>query len=150
MSAGSGIVHSEINRSNAPCRLLQIWIEPEQRGLAPAYEQKPITIANDWTALIHPDAVGEAMTIASSTQLWRAQPEPGQNLPLPHEPELRIWIQVINGELELRGDGDSMQVLKCGDGVGIANPQLTQRHLTGLNRSADVLMFACPETPQVE
>ena len=150
MSAGSGIVHSEINRSNAPCRLLQIWIEPEQSGLAPAYEQKPITIASDWTPLIHPNAVGEAMAIASSAQLWRARPEPGQSLPIPHDPELRIWIQVINGELELRGDGDSMQVLKCGDGLGIANPQLTERHLTGLNRSADVLMFAWPETPQVE
>ena len=28
MSAGSGIVHSEINQTGAPCRLLQIWIEP--------------------------------------------------------------------------------------------------------------------------
>ena len=29
MSAGIGIVHSEMNHSNQPCRLLQIWIEQE-------------------------------------------------------------------------------------------------------------------------
>ena len=28
MSAGSGIVQSEINQTCEPCRLLQIWIEP--------------------------------------------------------------------------------------------------------------------------
>ena len=33
MSAGRGIVHSEINQTGAPCRLLQIWIEPAQLGL---------------------------------------------------------------------------------------------------------------------
>ena len=36
MSAGSGIVHSEINQTGEPCRLLQIWIEPEQLGKQPA------------------------------------------------------------------------------------------------------------------
>ena len=80
MSAGTGIVHSEINRSNAPCRLLQIWIEPDQGGLAPAYEQKPIAIGSDWTALIHPDAPASSMAIASNTRLWRARPQDGQRL----------------------------------------------------------------------
>ncbi|EAQ75577.1 hypothetical protein WH5701_01975 [Synechococcus sp. WH 5701] len=41
MSAGTGVVHSEINESGSPCRLLQIWIEPSSRGIKPAYEQKP-------------------------------------------------------------------------------------------------------------
>lgn len=41
MSAGSGIVHSEINEGDRACRLLQIWIEPEAHGLPPAYEQNP-------------------------------------------------------------------------------------------------------------
>ncbi|NBW61961.1 MAG: pirin family protein [Synechococcaceae bacterium WB4_1_0192] len=43
MSAGTGVVHSEINEGHQPCRLLQIWIEPSLAGLAPAYEQKPFT-----------------------------------------------------------------------------------------------------------
>jgi redox-sensitive bicupin YhaK (pirin superfamily) len=31
MSAGTGLVHSEINGGEAACRLLQIWIEPRHR-----------------------------------------------------------------------------------------------------------------------
>ena len=71
MSAGSGIVHSEINQTGDPCRLLQIWIEPAQLGIQPAYEQKPFAIGEGWTPLIEPDATGDAMAIERPVRLWR-------------------------------------------------------------------------------
>lgn len=41
MSAGTGIQHSEFNASQTdPVHLLQIWIMPNQRNVAPGYEQK--------------------------------------------------------------------------------------------------------------
>jgi redox-sensitive bicupin YhaK (pirin superfamily) len=41
MSAGRGVTHSEFNPSNdAPTHLLQIWIEPNLRGVVPSYEEK--------------------------------------------------------------------------------------------------------------
>ena len=42
MSAGTGIVHSGMNQTGASCRLLQIWIEPAELGITPAYEQKAL------------------------------------------------------------------------------------------------------------
>ena len=40
MSAGTGVVHSEYNNSDAPVHLLQIWILPEADGLKPSYEDR--------------------------------------------------------------------------------------------------------------
>ena len=72
MSADSGVMHSEINQTNAPCRLLEIWIEPAQLGIRPVYEQEPFAIGEGWTPLIEPDATGEAMAIERRVRLWRA------------------------------------------------------------------------------
>jgi redox-sensitive bicupin YhaK (pirin superfamily) len=41
MSAGSGIMHSEVNESpTEEVHLIQIWIFPETNELSPSYEQK--------------------------------------------------------------------------------------------------------------
>lgn len=40
ISAGTGIFHSEINKSKSKTRFIQIWIMPGKRGLKPNYEIK--------------------------------------------------------------------------------------------------------------
>lgn len=45
MSAGTGITHSEMNPLNdATTHLLQIWIEPDTRGLAPRYQEADLEL----------------------------------------------------------------------------------------------------------
>ena len=45
MTAGTGISHSEYNGSQTePVHFLQIWILPNQTGLAPGYEQRAFSL----------------------------------------------------------------------------------------------------------
>ena len=142
MNSGSGILHSKINQTDEPCRLLQIWIEPAQQGIQPAYEQKPFAIGEDWTPLIAPDATGDAMAIERPVRLWRAQPQRQQQLPLPAAKERWRWLQVISGELTLHSNDCPEQSLRRGDGLGLIQEAATQGELIGLSERADVLLFA--------
>ena len=140
MTAGSGIVHSEINEGKCPCRLLQIWIEPGSMDLAPSYEQRHTPPGPAWTPLIAPDQP-EVMAIARPVRLWRAQPSRHQAITLPPSFPQMGWLQVIDGELELTSRQGNTIPLQRGDGLGFSDREsfgtLTSRH----DRS-DVLLFA--------
>jgi len=148
MSAGTGIVHSEINQGAGPCRLLQIWIEPSLTGLTPAYEQKPFVVAGDWTPLLDPRGEGGAMAINRPVRLWRVRPAIGAPLQLPLESAPRtgphsaplLWLQLIAGQAQLNLAGGSAPLtLSEGDGVGLPAGAAT---LTSRAKGTDVLLFA--------
>jgi redox-sensitive bicupin YhaK (pirin superfamily) len=142
MSAGTGVVHSEMNEGDQPCRLLQIWIEPSEVGRAPAYEQKPFAIASGWTPLLDPQRTDGAMAIHRSVRLWRAQPAAGETLPLALARGSQGWIQLIDGagsaegQALPRGEGQSLQ---RGDGLGFAAGAL-ETFCAG-PAAADLLLF---------
>lgn len=56
MSAGTGIIHSEMNGSaTEPCSFLQLWIIPNEQNLEPRYGQQKIdTEINKWVQLTGP------------------------------------------------------------------------------------------------
>jgi redox-sensitive bicupin YhaK (pirin superfamily) len=148
MSAGTGIVHSEVNAGSTPCRLLQIWIEPSRGGIGPAYGQKPFRIGGQWTPLIDPNGSDGAMAIERPVRLWRAQPQPGQHLPLQLTAGALGWLQVISGSAALRLPAAEPtpspsralpQVLSRGDGLGFGGPTqpLEAEPTPGLQAGAD-------------
>ncbi len=139
MTAGTGIVHSEINGGTTPCRLLQIWIEPQQSNLPPSYDQRSCPAGSEWTALIAPDDA-EVMAIARPVRLWRAQPQTGQSLKLPANVPHVGWLQVIDGQLELSTESGASTLLQRGDGVGFSGPE-TIPNLTSQGEGSDVLLF---------
>jgi redox-sensitive bicupin YhaK (pirin superfamily) len=115
MGAGTGLVHSEINQSERPCRLLQIWIEPSAAGAPPTYAQQAFTISSCWTPLVGPGA----MAIHRPVRLWRAQPRAAETLTLPMADAQLGWLQLINGTgLGRVGPGREPIALQRGDGLG--------------------------------
>ena len=119
MSAGTGVVHSEMNEGGQPCRLLQIWIEPSSNGIPPAYGQQHFQIGSGWTPLIDPAQADGAMAIHRSVRLWRAQPQASQALAVAIPEGRRGWIQMIEGSGELRLVASEASLpLQRGDGLG--------------------------------
>jgi redox-sensitive bicupin YhaK (pirin superfamily) len=59
MSAGSGIVHSEMNANHhLPVEFLQIWIFPKEKNIAPQYHQKTFDVTqrvNTWQTVVAPN-----------------------------------------------------------------------------------------------
>ncbi len=138
MSAGTGVVHSEMNAADRPCRLLQIWIEPATAGIPPAYEQKPFPVGEGWTRLLDPDRLEGAMAVHRPVRLWRARPAAGARLELPSSPAQAAWLQLIDGDLTLE-DGQGSRPLSRGDGLGFTPADGTS--LRAGVRGADLLLF---------
>ena len=134
MSAGTGVVHSEINGGDQPCRLLQIWIEPSSTGIAPAYEQKPFELPGGWTRLLDPQRRDGAMAIHRPVQLWRARLQSGEQLELPAL-KGAVWLQMIDGGLEQPWQ------LQRGDGLGWQATEAAAPALKATSAGADLLLF---------
>jgi hypothetical protein len=120
MSAGTGIRHSEFNASRTdPVHFLQIWIVPEQAGLAPGYEQRafPEDERTDRLRLVA-DRHGTdgALTVHQDMRLYATTLTPGASLTLPLAAGRYGWLQVVQGEVGAAG-----QALVAGDGIAVAD-----------------------------
>jgi len=143
MTAGTGIVHSEMNEGSQSCRLLQIWIAPSHRGLPPSYGQKPFGLGAGWTLLIDPEESTGAMAIDRSVRIWRARPQAGDRLALPGAADAHGWIQLIDGDLDIRlepaAENPVLGHLQGGDGLGM-EPGMPGAITAGAG-GADLLVF---------
>lgn len=67
MSAGSGVTHSEYNKSSdEPVKFLQIWIFPNKKNVAPRYDQISLNIAdrqNRFQQIVSPNANDDGVWI---------------------------------------------------------------------------------------
>ena len=137
MSAGSGITHSEFNPSaSETCHLLQIWIMPSQRGIAPGYEQKtidPQSVHNHFARIAAPDPRANEVRLVQDAEIWAAKLDAGVEAIHPLAQGRKAWLQVAKGEIKLDG-----QVLKAGDAAAISDQtEIAVKSQT----AAEVLLF---------
>lgn len=138
MSAGTGIMHSEYNASKTePVHFLQIWILPEEKGIAPGYEQKTFTDAEKQGQLRlvgSRDGRNGSITIHQDVDLYAASLTEGDALSHTIANGRAAWLQIARGTVQLNG-----QTLTAGDGAAITNESLIT--LQGLANGAEVLLF---------
>src|ERR1700722_8311422 len=106
MSAGTGVQHSEFNPSkNEAVHLLQIWIQPDARGVKPRYAEKSLKDAPAGTLQLVTSKSGRdgSIPIHQDADLWLAKLEPGQAVTHKLAQGRNAWLHVAEGELELNG-----------------------------------------------
>ncbi|MEB3244718.1 MAG: pirin family protein [Vampirovibrionales bacterium] len=122
MTAGRGIRHSEFNASDVePVHFLQIWIQPNQAGLTPNYQQisvSPQEYQGNWRLIASETGQGLSVRLNQDVKLYRGNITPDQSLKIEVLPGRSAWLQVISGESELTGT-EPLQKLSAGDGLGL-------------------------------
>jgi quercetin 2,3-dioxygenase len=136
MTAGTGVVHSERNHSSTePVHFLQIWIEPETRGLPPSYEQKKIEADRNALRLIASrDARDGSVTVHQDVNLYAGTLDAGAEAKVSIARGRQAWVQVVRGDARVNGEA-----LGLGDGASTdSEPEIT---ILGGNDGAAVLVF---------
>ncbi|XUL85655.1 pirin family protein [Streptomyces galilaeus] len=147
MSAGTGILHSEKNdpygstaeRPADPVHFVQMWVLPDEAGVAPGYEQLEIdsellsgglvTVASGMDR--HQDT--SAIRIRNRhAALHVARLRPGQQVVLPEAPYLHLFV--ARGSVDLEGTGR----LDEGDAVRFT---AAGGHRVGATGPAEILVW---------
>lgn len=117
MTAGTGVLHSEINPFDQELYLYQIWIMPKLKNTIPSYEQKQFTDDDkrDRLRLIaSPDGAEGSVTIGQDAKVYASMPHLGTTLSYKLGPNRGAWLQVISGSVTIDDE-----TLTDGDGAGI-------------------------------
>jgi redox-sensitive bicupin YhaK (pirin superfamily) len=109
MSAGTGIVHSEVNPSaTEEVHFLQLWFLPEQQGLAPSYEKTDFDIRQLKNQLLpvvakNPQSPNIAH-IHQDVTIYLSDMEAGKELVFEQAEGRRMFLFVVEGELRLNDE----------------------------------------------
>jgi redox-sensitive bicupin YhaK (pirin superfamily) len=118
MSAGSGVVHSEFNPSKTEgVHFLQIWIQPNQRGIEPSYEEKrfaPEDKRGKLRLIASPDRAEGSVLIHQDARIYAGLFEGTENAVLAVQPARRVYLHVARGKIVANGEelsaGDALKL----------------------------------------
>ena len=137
MSAGTGITHSESNASDRESvHLLQIWIEPNETGLTPSYEQTHFPVADKqgrFRLIASRDGREGSVTLHQDAAVYAAVLNADQALTYTLDSRRRAYLHVARGHITLNA-----YPLEAGDGAKINGPEILT--LSALE-AAEVLLF---------
>jgi len=140
MSAGRGVQHSEQNHDRAGVtHFLQIWIEPNVRGIAPGYEQKHFDAASKRGRLClvaSPDGADGSVTIHQDARIYAGLFDGAERTAPAIAPGRKVYLHVARGKVAANGSpletGDALKM------TGVSEVVLEK------GAGAEVLLFDLP------
>ena len=140
MSAGRGVQHSEFNHSQSqPVHFLQIWIQPNVRGIAPEYEEKRFEADEKRGRLrliASPEGTDGSVRIHQDARVYAGLFDGNEQAMLEVAAGRRIYVHVARGQVTANGE-----TLHAGDAL-----KLTDRTALNLQQGvgSEVLVFDLP------
>jgi redox-sensitive bicupin YhaK (pirin superfamily) len=139
MSAGSGVMHSEFNASREqPVHFLQIWIQPNVRGVSPSYEEKHFSVAEKRGKLrliASPDAAEGSVRIHQDARVYAGLFDGDEAGRLALGAGRQAYVHVARGAIEANG-----VALNAGDALKLSDAALE----LSKGRDAEVIVFDLP------
>jgi quercetin 2,3-dioxygenase len=140
MSAGTGILHSEMNYSAVtPVRFVQMWVLPDTNRLTPGYEDAHIGDVLTKGELV---PVASGSNVESAIQihqrdatLWVARLQPGRGVTLPDAAGVHLYV--ARGPVDLEGEGR----LHEGDAARMVAPGPRRVTAPGGGPGAEILVW---------
>jgi redox-sensitive bicupin YhaK (pirin superfamily) len=137
MSAGRGVAHSEFNHApDQTTHFLQIWIEPDVRGIEPSYEQKHFDDASKRGRLrliASRDGREGSVTIHADASVYAALVDGTEAIRQPLDAQRKTYVHLVRGSAEVNG-----QPLQAGDALRLER----ETELVVANgRQAELLVF---------
>ncbi len=141
MSAGTGIQHSEFNPNHDQrTNLLQIWVFPKYRNVAPRYEQITLNVAdrhNQFQQVLSPSADDAGVWIHQDAWFHMSNMDAGTTLEYNRKLEGNgLYVFVIKGSVKVNGEQ-----LEKRDGMGITDFEKVHFKAT---TDAEVLLMEVP------
>jgi len=136
MAAGTGVQHSEFNPSKEEAvRLLQIWIQPDQKGVKPRYAEKSFKDVKTGKLHLVTSKAGRdgSIPIHQDADLWLAKLNPADTVTHSLAPGRHAWVHVAEGEVSLNG-----KTLTGGDAAAIDEQGALK---LSANKPSQVLLF---------
>src|SRR5262245_31716239 len=118
MSAGTGVMHSEFNASDKEgVHFLQIWIEPNRRGVRPGYEEKRFeagTKRGRLALVASPDGAEGSVTTRRDARVYASLIDGAERIDHAVAAGRRVYVHVGRGEVVANGEklasGDALKL----------------------------------------
>jgi redox-sensitive bicupin YhaK (pirin superfamily) len=137
MSAGTGVTHSEYNPlPDTEARFLQVWIQPDQQGIAPGYQQELFSPREGLQLIAAPAGdEAKAFKIQQDARIYRLQLKAGSSHTLSAQDKRPRYLHIISGKFEVNG-----LVLEDGDALTVRDEEIEVR----ATETAEALLFDLP------
>ncbi len=140
MSAGRGVMHSEFNHEKSgQTHFLQIWIEPDVRGIDPGYEERhfePASKRGRLALIASPDGRDGSVTIHQQAFVHAGLFHAGESATHPLPVGRRAYLHVARGSVTVND-----QPLQAGDAAKFVDEAALRIDGT---QDAEVILFDLP------